>query len=281
MKKILFVIIIIVFFVVQTIAQNKTIKQNKTRQETTYYPDGKVNTIEDFLADSCTLVINSYERIKVDTCRYGYFKEYHPNGILKTLGQYDCKLPNVNTLLPFNFDRSFECEHEEYENDCFKTGIWYRFDTLGGLISNTRYNCGWEGITVQYNLKQDTLVAKGDSTIFKIKEYRYGAGKSYLIKRTINNHCLLLDFFKVSYWHYWYVSDKRYDFLMEEKTSISKKLENDNMMVFKYYDRDFGKQVNNKGDIYVNLSTLKNGRYYIYNNHFYGWDIYEIILQDN
>ncbi|TAH27953.1 MAG: hypothetical protein EAZ06_11845 [Cytophagales bacterium] len=267
MKNTLFFIIFI-FGISETYAQNKNIR--RTKQIINYHANGKVKSIENFLTDSCYLVITKgvyKETIKVDTCRYGYFKIYYSNGILKTLGQYDCNLPKQNNLI------DTDC----LENDCFKSGIWHQFDSLGKLISSTRYECDIDVFNIHHQLKQDTLVAKNDSSLFKIKNYE--SGKSYFIKR-FNKKCnILLDFPKYYAGRiYWYIFEDSLNLLNFPKISLQ--IHNEDYIKYFMYDATHKK--NYKNDIYVNLSNLKSGTYYIYCTDFTEMYLHEIkfIIQD-
>lgn len=257
-------------------AQNTIAKY--TKQVITYYPNGAVKYIENFLLDSCNLLKDTnseVEKIKSNGCYYGFFKEYYQNGILKTLGQYDCVISNKNTLL-FSQEQEFcECNNlVDFYNGyyCFKTGIWHNFDSLGNLISDTKFICDHEIFTKKYLLKKDTLFANKDSILFKIKSY--DDTDSYVIKRKNTNAILLLEFPTASMSDYhWLVFKESLPMLLHpEKLSLEyyKKA----FKVFSYSDAGSSK------DIYVNLSKFKNGIYYIYSYYKTKWYETEINIQN-
>lgn len=224
------------------------------KQVISYHENGNIKIIENFLSDSCRLFSSTFQDyIQVDTCRDGYFKEYYPKGILKTLGQYDCEFINP----------SFR------EDDCFKSGIWYEFDSLGEVSVITRYDVG-KPIFYKYPLKRDTLTIKEDSIWVKLDAYH--TTNSYLIRRGNYHHGLFLEFPVISSHNYRLVFSKQFNLLIEDIDDYSN-------FLFRFKEDDLP----TKNQRYLDASQLKNGKYYVYYKSLGLTNIYEIeiILEDS
>lgn len=233
----LFFLIILIFIFLNTKAQTNI----NTNQVITYFKNGKIQKINNFRIDSCRLYDKELmDYVIVDTCQYGYFKEYYTNGVLKILGQYDCNLERLDT----------------HEADCFKSGIWFKYDSLGKIKEITGYGQGGLLLFKRYPLKQKILFPKEDSIWIRLE--RYDMTNSYLIKRNKNNRHIFLKFYMLSDHSYWRVFDKHLnllDFELEDRQNL--------LFFFKSDDIPTSKRPNQD---YLDVAKLKSGRYYVYYN---------------
>ncbi|MDX2302107.1 MAG: hypothetical protein NW226_04870 [Microscillaceae bacterium] len=245
------IVLIILIFNFSNVTSQSNIT---TRQVVSYYKNGNIRKIENFLTDSCQVFsVDFQDYILVDTCRYGYFKEYYPNGILKILGQYDCD----------------QGKADQTEESCFESSIWYEYDSLGKVNKMTGYDHGVI-VFVRYPVKQDVIIVKEDSIWVKL--HLYDKINSYLIKRYENNRRLILEFPVMSDHNYWSVYDKQLD-ILDTGVAYSKKFLNS----FKDDDTPENQR-------YLDVSNLENGRYYVYykykpGSQYYHYEL-EIILKD-
>lgn len=72
----------------EEIPTTTNVKALKLKQIIAYYPNGNIYEIKNFVNDTCYIRDPNcnYDLVKVDTCAYGYYKQYHANGVLKILG---------------------------------------------------------------------------------------------------------------------------------------------------------------------------------------------------
>lgn len=192
--------------------QHYTLKKVVTR-----YDNGKIKRIETFAKDSCLMCDCEKSRyfhgdeVMVDTCRYGIFKEYYPDGTLKISGQYDCR----------NYEDP--TEDEEIRNsgyffvDCFRTGTWHEYTPEGDTKKTTIYrNNGYGSVKYyRYATNQDTLIADKDSCIFPLKDYM--KINSYLVKRSSKNKYLSFKVLDMQCGGSWRISDAPLNTLTEKK----------------------------------------------------------------
>lgn len=254
--------ILFFFFAIQkTNGQSSKIQMTSLNQKISYYQNGNIYKIESFfLKDSCHLRDENGFEIISDTCHYGIFKEYYPNGILKILGQYDCNIWNAK----------IKQKNEFYgiEPDCFKTGTWHEFDSLGRLELTNFYSKG-SILFYEYPLKRDTIDAKKDSVILKIKHL--SIQNSYVVRRFKTNKYLLFDTNNLYHAYFWLIYDG--------KINIQP---NHNNNDYHNYSLSYqGKRAAPKSGKYIDFSKLKNGKYYVYLTFY--WNIrygIEVILED-
>ncbi len=258
--KIIILFSFLFFFLLKINAQ--TVKKRDLKQAITYHTNGNVQYIKNFILGDCY-----NDQIKIDTCYYGIFKEYYANGNLKTSGQYDCRFWNKNYKGQDTINY--------IPNDCFQTGYWNEFDSLGNFQRAILYNEGAE-IFYKYPFKSDTLFAQKDSLMLKMKGY--SEVNSYFIKRSKKNKKLLLEFPILGGLNYWGVYDKPIEAIIQkdqygENYYYSLKGYGNYIMGIKYDDIPGNQR-------YLDFSNLKNGTYYVYYRSYR--EIYEaeVIIQN-
>ena len=128
------------------------------KKKITYYENGMMKKSENFRYDS-TLVSEYYGKpyYYSDTCRDGLYKEWFPNGKIKVEGQYEY-LEYIDTNQAVDPNPPYL----SYDTiilgfGCFKTGIWYEYDSIGKLIKTSRF-WGDEKVFMHGPFK-DTLIS--------------------------------------------------------------------------------------------------------------------------
>ncbi|TAH28400.1 MAG: hypothetical protein EAZ06_10155 [Cytophagales bacterium] len=250
------------------LAQQLKIRQ--LQQIIDYYPNGNIKTIKNLVLGKCCMFIEEFgDYMILDTCYYGLFKEYYPNGIIKISGQYDCRF----------WDKDYKLQDKtnkiNLQNDCFKTGVWQEFDSLGKQIKTSLYDAEGYLVFHKYPSKKDTLEVRDDSVMLKLKNY--DIKNSYLIRRYKNNKKLFIKFPMPSDHNYVIVFQKPMATLFGSKVKGPED-------IYKYLKGIKGIKSDdlpkNNTD-FMNFSDLKSGIYYVqyYSNIMNIYEL-EIILED-
>ncbi len=260
-KNLLFILLSFGFFKIN--AQNT----HQLTQVIEYYPSGNIKNIKNIILRRCYIFDNDIgSTIKKDTAYYGIFKEYYTNNVLKISGQYDCRFWDKN------FDPKDTTDH--LRTDCFKTGVWYEFDSSGKQTKVSLYD--EEGYLVfdKYSLIRDTIKIIKDSTVFMLDEYE--KKNSYLIKRYKTNKRLFLKFPTYSDHNYWYLFQKPMSTLIDREYRGVINMRK-NLRLFSYIKYDDTP----KNTDMMDFSTVKAGIYYLVYKTVgsYTYEV-EIVLED-
>lgn len=254
--KIICIVLFFSFHFVKINAQSSSIYSLK--QVTNKYANGKIKSLENLIIAKCRgFDYDMGDTIVFDSHRYGAFKQYYENGRLKLSGQYDCKSWNNDTISKIL--------------SCFKTGLWYEFDSLGKQTKVSLYDEDYL-VFDKYPSKKDTLNVLKDSMMLKLE--RYEIKNSYLIKRYKKNKRLFIKFPVYSDHNYWYLFQKPLSTLIDIE---SRKNEYKELRLLRFIKNDDTP----KNKDFMDFSNLKSGIYYIVYRTIgrYFYEV-EIILED-
>lgn len=245
--------IIILIFLLTYPVLSQEIKKRELQQVIDYYPNGKIKAIKNLVLGKCSMFVEEFgDYIILDTCYYGLFKEYYPNGVLKILGQYDCKFWDKNYKLQ-DTKSSFNLQ-----NDSFKVGIWQEFDSLGKQTKISFYDDKGYLVFDKYPLKKDTLEARESYVMLKLDKYE--TKNSYLIKRHKNNKHLFLKFLQYSDHNYWSLYQKPTSILIDKEIRYKGEQGNGLRFIKGIKSDDIG---GNNNKEFMDISDLNSGIYYL------------------
>lgn len=183
--------IILLFFLFTTnfaFAQNDSTIQLK--RVYTFYENGQKKKMETLHIEKVRLFdVDSVEKYKIDTCRDGLTKEWHPNGRIKLIGQYEY-INSFDTVEIFDLEFGLSLTMYARIFNCQKEGIWYEFDSLGNYVLSIRYFRDEPIFIKSPKIISSFKEAKEDSVSIKLD---YITLDILYINRSKNNKSLVLE----------------------------------------------------------------------------------------